>query len=136
MEFVKNPIRIWRLVADFWTLAAFAVIIEDFRVGGGLENLIGPIMALYVVVLAIFSAEKEFERWHLFNSGRHRGEVYVFAWTVVIFGIFLTTYLTHSKYKMSPEIFSTYVVVLGILAITRRSKQIFLEHKGRSKYGI
>ena len=123
---------LWRVVSDFWTIFAFAVIVEDYRQNGGLEYLVGPVMAIYVVVLAIFSAEKEFERWYMYNVGRHVGEIYVFAWTALIAGLFITTYLTHSDYKMSPEIFSTYIVVLGILAVTRKSKEIFKGKKNGS----
>lgn len=129
MAFFKQPIWAWRLVADFWTLFAFAVIIEDFRRGGGLHNLIDPVMAIYIVVLAIFSAEKEFERWYTFNMGRHIGEIYVFIWTLLIAGIFITSYVTHSHYEMPEEVFSTYLVVLGILAVTRKSKEFFRHHK-------
>ncbi len=125
MKFFKQPIWIWRVVADFWTILAFAVIIEDFREGGGLEHLIDPIMAIYVVVLAIFSAEKEFERWYMFNIGRHIGEIYVWAWTAIIAGIFIATYFFHSHYEMPEEVFSTYLVVLGILAVTRKSREFF-----------
>lgn len=121
---------LWRVVSDFWTIFAFAVIVEDYRQKGGLEYLVGPVMAIYVVVLAIFSAEKEFERWYAYNVGRHIGEIYVFAWTILIAGLFVATYLSHSQYKMSPEIFSTYIVVLGVLAVTRKSKEIFKGKKG------
>jgi hypothetical protein len=130
MPIIKNRMFLWRVVSDFWTLFAFAVIIEDYRQNGALEYLVGPVMAIYVVVLAIFSAEKEFERWYMYNIGRHIGEIYVYAWTLLIAGLFVATYLTHSDYKMSPEIFSTYIVVLGVLAVTRKSKEIFKEKKG------
>lgn len=125
MSFFKQPIWLWRVIADFWTLFAFAVIIEDFRMHGALEHIIEPVMAIYIVVLAIFSAEKEFERWYSYNIGRHIGEIYVYAWTALIAGIFLATYFLEGDYKMPEEVFSTYLVVLGILAITRKSKDFF-----------
>jgi hypothetical protein len=131
MALFKKPSWLWRAVTDFWTILAFAVIIEDFRRGGDLGHIIDPVMAIYIVVLAIFSAEKEFERWYTFNVGRHIGEIYVFVWTVIIAGIFCATYLTHSHYEMPEEVFSTYLVVLGILAITRKSKEFFKEKKKR-----
>ncbi len=124
---------LWRVVSDFWTLFAFAVIIEDFRLHGALAHIIGPVMAIYVVVLAIFSAEKEFERWYSYNMGRHIGEIYVFAWTALIAGLFVATYLLEVEYEMPEEVFSTYLVVLGILAITRKSKSFFKEKKGERK---
>ena len=129
MSFFKPRIWIWRFVADFWTLFAFAVIIQDFRMHGALHHIVGPVMAIYIVVLAIFSAEKEFERWYAYNLGRHVGELYVFAWTALIAGLFIATYFLHVEYEMPEEIFSTYLVVLGILAVTRKSKEFFKNKK-------
>ena len=40
-------------------------------------------------------------------------------------------YIYGNVYRIESEIFSTYIVVLGILAITRKSKQIFLEHTSK-----
>lgn len=128
---VKLSSKLWRLLTDFWTLAAFVVSIADFLHHGELENIVGPVMAIYIVVLAIFSAEKEFERWYSYNLGRHRGEVYVYAWTALIIGIFIAVYVTGSTYRMSPEIFSTYLVVLGILAVTQKSKQVWSAKQGK-----
>lgn len=121
--------KIWRWLVNFWTLVFFLLMIDDFIRKGAYEHLVGPIASLYVACLAIYSAEKEFERWRFYFVGRHPGELYVFAWTVLAFGMFLISYLTHGEYKVEPEIFSTYVVVLGILAITRKSKLIFTERR-------
>lgn len=133
MTIIENSSRMWRWIANFWTLIAFALILENFRQASALGHLIGPVLAIYVAILAIFSAEKEFERWHWYNKSRHLGEIYVVAWTVLIVGILLLTYLSGSSYRLESEIFSTYIVVLGILAVTRKSKQIFLEHNELKK---
>lgn len=117
----------WRWLTNVWTILIFLIIIDDFFSKGGHQNIIGPACAIYVAALAIFSAEKEFERWQFYSVGRHPGEVYVIAWTLLVAGIFLVTFLTHSTYIMSPEIVSTYVAVLAILAVTKKSKQAFKE---------
>ena len=119
--------RMWRWLVNLWTLLLFVVIILDITRGGALGNLLGPVSAIYVAALAIYSAEKEFERWRFYSIGRHPGEVYVIAWTILVVGIFIWTFVSESSYKMPPEIFSTYIVVLGILAITRKSKILFNE---------
>ena len=115
-------------MTNFWTVVAFSLILENYRQGGGLSHLIGPVLAIYVAILAIFSAEKEFERWHWYNKTRHVGELYVVFWTLLIILIITMTYISGSSYRLESEIFSTYIVVLGILAVTRKSKQIFQEH--------
>ncbi|MDB5194064.1 MAG: hypothetical protein JWN50_78 [Parcubacteria group bacterium] len=117
----------WRWLTNVWTALLFLVIMDDFFRGGGLENIIGPVAAVYVAALAIFSAEKEFERWQFYSVGRHPGEVYVFLWTVLVMGMLLTTYATGSSYRMPPEVISTYIAVLAVLAVTRKSKMVFSE---------
>lgn len=114
-------------MTNIWTVITFAVVLEDFRLSGELSHLLGPVLAIYVAILAIFSAEKEFERWQWYNKSRHLGEIYVIAWTLLILTLLFGTYLNGSDYQIESEIFSTYIVVLGILAITRKSKQIFKE---------
>lgn len=129
----KVPPKLWRYLTDFWTIVAFAVIIEDFRTHGGLESLIRPVTSIYIAVLAIFSAEKEFERWQLYNAGRHRGELYVVVWTALIIFMMAMSYIFPDRgYKMNEIVYSTYIVVLGVLAITRKSKEIFAEKLEKS----
>lgn len=127
MTSILNSSRLWRWMTNFWTFVSFMLIFENFRLPGSLSHLLGPVLAIYVAILAIFSAEKEFERWHWYNKSRHLGEIYVVLWTITIFSLFALSYFYNSSYRIESEIFSTYIVVLGILAITRKSKQIFME---------
>ncbi len=132
----KERTRIWRYLADFWTIVAFVTIGVNFIKHGALHEVLGPVLAIYVAVLAIFSAEKEFERWHWRNGGKHMGELYVWLWTILMVGMFAIIVITHSEYRIEEEIFSTYIAVLGVLAITRKSKEMFSEIKselGESK---
>ncbi len=117
----------WRYVVIFWTVVLFAVILKDALLQGALESIVGPVAAIYTACLAIYSAEKEFERWEHYPTGRHPGEIYVFFWTIIIIGLFVLQYLGYIKYKIEPEIISTYIVVLGVLAITKKSKIWFTE---------
>ena len=52
--------KMWRWLVNLWTLLLFALIITDIARGGTLGNLLGPVAAIYVAALAIYSAEKEF----------------------------------------------------------------------------
>ncbi|MES2214099.1 MAG: hypothetical protein V4465_01775 [Patescibacteria group bacterium] len=119
--------KFWRYLTNIWTLLFFILIIDDFIHHGAYEVLIGPAAAIYTACLTIYSAEKEFERWQFYFIGKHPGEVYVALWTVLLFGIFAADIVTGSDYKVSPEIIATYIVVLGVLAITKKSKAIFKE---------
>jgi succinate-acetate transporter protein len=122
--------RIWRWLVNFWTIIFFIVAIDEFWNHNPHSHVMGPVAAIYVACLAIYSAEKEFERWQFYFMGRHPGELYVIAWTALAFGMLLVSFATGGAFEMAPEVFSTYIVVLGILAITRKSKLIFSErHK-------
>ncbi len=117
-----------RYVLNFWTIILFVFIVYDFLEVNALEHILGPLSAIYAGLLAIYSAEKEFERWHFIHLRRHPGEVYVIMWTVLIVGLFIGEFVYKPGYTLEPEIISTYIVVLGILAITKKSKSVFLEH--------
>ncbi len=112
----------WRYLANFWTLVLYVVVVLDFFMGNTLTELLGPVCAIYIAVLAVFSAEKEFERWHDYNIGRHPGEVYVFLWTLMIVTLLILELMHYRDYVLPSEVFSTYIVVLGVLAVTRKSR--------------
>jgi hypothetical protein len=131
MKKSKAQSAFWRYVVIFWTTVLFAVIIKDVMLQGELGNIVGPVAAIYTACLAIYSTEKEFERWEHYPTGRHPGEIYVFMWTLLIIGLFAGQYLGYIKYKIEPEIVSTYIVVLGILAITKKSKIWFTERRSK-----
>ncbi len=116
----------------FWTFVAFTAIVWDFITNNSLTNLLGPLMAIYVGILSIYSAEKEFRRWYNLHRGKHPGELYVVAWTLMVVSIFIADFLVKSTYVIPEAIVSTYIVVVGILAITKSSKRAFLEKRGRA----
>ncbi|MEQ1561474.1 MAG: hypothetical protein ABL899_01980 [Nitrospira sp.] len=123
-----NP-RVWRNLVNFWTLVLYVATLADYFTRNTLEEFLGPICTIYIALLAIYTAEKEFERWHDYNIGRHPGEIYIFIWTVLIIGL-LVLEVTHlDGYHLPSEVFSTYIVVMGILAITRKSKSSYSRGK-------
>jgi hypothetical protein len=125
-------ISFWRRLTNFWTLAFFATIIYDFIYDNVLDEkgVILGVAAIYAACLAIYSAEKEFKRWKESRMGVHPGEVYIILWTILIITIVTLDLVLDKHYKLPPEVSSTYVVVLGILAITKESKFLF---RGKSK---
>ena len=114
--------KMWRYLTNFWTFVIYTVVILDFIAGNTLTEFLGPVCAIYIAILGIFSAEKEFERWHDYHVGRHPGEVYVVLWTFLIITLLILEFTHYRDYILPSEVFSTYIVVLGILAITRKSK--------------
>ncbi|MCX6716794.1 MAG: hypothetical protein NTV72_02645 [Candidatus Taylorbacteria bacterium] len=124
----------WRWLTNFWTLGFFIIIIWDFFTANGLldKDIILPVACIYTGVLAIYSAEKEFKRWHNSHATRHPGEVYVIVWTILMVGIFIGKFYfmdSEHPYKIPVEVVSSYIAVLGILALTKESKFIYKSKK-------
>jgi hypothetical protein len=115
------------IILDFWTILIFAAIIWDFVTKNGSTNVLNSLSVIYIGILSIYSAEKEFRRWYSSHSGQHPGELYVIAWTIIMVAIIISDLLLKSFYEVPDVVISTYIVVVGILAITKSSKRIFLE---------
>ncbi len=125
--------KIWRWLVNFWTIVLYGAIFYDFQTDNGAADFIGPLVAVYIAALAIFTGSKEFERWREDHRGRHPGEVFVILWTVLMVFVFAADFLLDKPYKMPESIISTYAVVLGILAITQRSKAVYREKSKMKK---
>jgi uncharacterized membrane protein YhaH (DUF805 family) len=123
----------WRHLTSFWTIVFFVLIIYDFVVNNALdhENVILIVAVMYTAALAIYSAEKEFKRWHDKHETLHPGELYVILWTVLVFGILVTNIFLEKHYELPAEVRATYIVVIGILALTKESKHLYGEKRRR-----
>ncbi len=119
-----------RYIVNTWTLILFGAIVLDFFKHNALEFTLGPIAAIYVGSLVVYSAEKEFERWAEYYAGIHPGEIYVVCWTILIAVLILISFFLDIEYKVPSEIVSTYIAVISIMAFTRKSKSFFTKrHK-------
>ena len=120
---------IWRRLVGFWTPILYIIVIADFLTHNGLDVFLGPVCAIYIALLSVYTAQKEFERWHDYNIGRHPGEVYVIIWTMLIVILLGLEIFQVNGYHLPSEVFSAYIVVVGILAITRKSKSTYRQKK-------
>ena len=123
--------KAWRILTNFWTLVVFMAVIYNFFNNDAFHDVISPLLVIYVALLAIYAGDKEFERWHDLHTGRHPGELFVILWTILIAGFIAFNFITGKNYKISGEVLSSYIAVLSVLAITRRSKLIY--NKKRNK---
>jgi len=117
----------WRKVTNFWALIFFAAIIYDFFEENVLSHneVLLAIAVIYCASLAIYSAEKEFRRWHNTHDSIHTGEVYAMVWTALVVLIIAGGIILKVPYHMPPEVSASYIAVISILAITRESKNYF-----------
>lgn len=124
--------RFWYLVVNFWTIVFYGAIIYDFLNHNVLDhnNIILAVAGIYCAALAIYSAEKEFRRWHHMHSSMHPGEVYAIIWTVFVVALIIAQVSFGYEYHMPPEVSASYIAVISILALTRESKNLY-KKKGK-----
>jgi len=117
----------WRMLVNFWTFIFFVAIVYDFYNENFLADneILLAIAGIYGAALAIYSAEKEFRRWHHMHTSIHPGELYLIVWTVLILYIIVANVITHPPYRMPIEVSGSYIAVISILAITRESKNFY-----------
>ena len=123
-----------RRIVNFWTIIFFAAIIYDFFHDNILsrDEILIAIAGVYTAVLAIYSAEKEFRRWHHAHASIHPREVYSILWTILILGLIGGAVFYNTSYHIPAEVAASYVGVIGILALTRESRN-FYKKKVREK---
>lgn len=124
-----NSTVFWRYLTNFWTLVFFGCIVIDFIYDNYLDErgIILTIAAIYGAVLAIYSTEKEFKRWSDSHTTVHPGEVYIILWTILVFSIIIIDTIADKSYHIPPEVSSAYILVVGILAITKESKRLYID---------
>ncbi|MEI8328372.1 MAG: hypothetical protein WCG02_04560 [Candidatus Taylorbacteria bacterium] len=126
--------KMWRIIVNFWTLIFFTAIIFDFYNDNMLskdEILLG-VAGIYAAALAIYSAEKEFRRWHHMHKSLHPGELYVIIWTILMLFLIVGPGIYGYSYHLPSEVSASYIAMVSILAITRESKN-FYKRKGKMK---
>lgn len=130
MEFLKNEFKFWRYLINFWSFVFFLFIILDFISGNGYKELLNILSVVYISALALYSSNKEFERWYDQHESKHPGEIFVVIWSVLIFLLFILSFLFSGDYQIPTSVISSYIAVLTILAVTKKSKEMYIiRHK-------
>ncbi|MFA6354116.1 MAG: hypothetical protein WCX12_00285 [Candidatus Paceibacterota bacterium] len=119
--------KAWRIITNLWTIVLLVFIVINFFTADKYNSLIGPLSALYIGMLAIYAGTKEFDRWHKIHTGRHPGEIFVYAWSIIVLGLFIASLFLNNTYKVPSEIIAAYIAVLSIFALTQKSKKYYLK---------
>jgi hypothetical protein len=123
---MKKSASTWlRYICNLWTIVSLGIVVADFLKSNSLESVLGPTLAIYIGVLVVYSAQKEFERWAEYYKGRHPGELYVIAWTVLIAVLLVASLFVERDYHLPEEVVATYIGVISIMAFTNKSKSFF-----------
>ena len=133
MDFLKNDFKFWRYLINTWSFIFFLFIILDFSSGNNYKELLDVLAIVYISALAIYSSNKEFERWYDQHEGKHPGEIFVVIWSFLIFILFGLSFVFKDSYQMPTSVISAYIAVLTILAVTKKSKEIYLIKHPASK---
>jgi hypothetical protein len=121
--------KIWRLITNFWTAFFISFLVVNFFTTDRYEYLIAPFSVIYVGVLGLYAGTKEFDRWYELHESRHPGELFVAAWTVVIFALIGLSFIMGGDYKVSSEVVADYIMVLSVFALTQKSKSLHQRRK-------
>ncbi len=124
-DYIKNEFNFWRYLINFWSVVFFVMIIMDFFAKNAYGDLLSILAAIYISVLAIYVSNKEFERWYDKHEGQHPGEIFVVIWSALVFCLFFLDFVYQTEYQMPNSIISSYIAVLTILAVTRKSKEMY-----------
>lgn len=123
-------IKFWKIIANIWTLVAVIIFLLEFFSRGAFNASVTSIGIIYITILGIFATVKEYERWKKEWHSKYLGEVFIILWTVIFVIFVIVSSLSGGKYKVSSEMAAIYLSVLGIFAITNRSKALHkIKHK-------
>ena len=134
-DFIKNDYNFWRYLINFWSLLFFSVIILDFFAENAYSDILNVLSMVYISVLAIYVSNKEFERWYDKHESKHPGEIFVVIWSLIVFTLFLLDYFYNPDYQIPNSIISSYIAVLTILAVTKKSKEMYQRRRSLRKRG-
>ena len=124
-ELKIDDFKFWRYLINFWSILFFIFIIYDFICYNSLISILNILATIYISVLAIYVSNKEFERWYDRHSGKHPGEVFVIIWSMIVFILIIMDFVSKDNYQIPSSVVSSYIAVLTILVVTRKSKQLY-----------
>lgn len=126
---IRRSPKLWWYLLNLWSLVVFAAIIFNFAGNGVYDKQMDALLVIYIALLAIYAGDKEFERWHDNHQSRHPGEIFVFIWTVLMAGLAVCQFIFDKTSGLTSEIVATYIAVLSVLAVTRRSRALYAKRR-------
>ena len=125
---MNKELKFWRFLTHFWGLITAFFFIINFLNIMDLSNVLQTLTIVYISILSIFSSIKEFNRWqnNKFTS-LHKGEIFVIFYTILMITFIIFSALNPDQYQIQGEFTATYLSILGIFAITNKSKLLKLK---------
>lgn len=124
-DLLVKDFRFWRYLINVWSVLFFVAIIYDLLTNNSCIEVLNIMSMIYIGILAIYVSNKEFERWYHRHHGQHPGEIFVIIWSILVFILIISSLVFKNDYQIPAAVISSYIAVLTILAVTRKSKQIY-----------
>ena len=134
-NFFKDDFGFWRKLINAWSILFFIMILVDLFHYNLYENILNVISSIYISILAIYVSNKEFERWYDKHKGNHPGEFFVVIWSVIIASLLICDFIFRDLYNIPGSLVSSYIAVLTILVITKKSKELYKFKRNQNKTG-
>ena len=122
--------KFWRFLADFWAIATMALFVFEIFVMKKSDTIANLASIVYIAILGVYAGKKEFYRWRQQHYlSLHWGEVFVVYWT----GLMLVTFVFSiwNGLRLPEGLTATYVAVISIFALTKKSKSLYYKKKSR-----
>lgn len=132
-NFFKDDFGFWRKLINAWSFLFFGMILIDLVNYNLYENILNVISSIYISILAIYVSNKEFERWYDKHKGNHPGEFFVVVWSVIIASLLICDFVLKDLYDIPGSLVSSYIAVLTILVITKKSKELYRFKRQKNK---
>ncbi|MFW0862453.1 MAG: hypothetical protein ACKKL6_02600 [Candidatus Komeilibacteria bacterium] len=117
-------LSLWKYLANFWSWLTIIIFIAAFFAPEQFNGSIGATSVIYASILGIYVSSKEVARWRNKDYvSNYYGEIYVLIWTIIIVGMILISIMNHN-FVLQPEFTATYITILGIFAISQKSKAL------------
>ena len=114
-----------KMLTNIWTIITILLFCLDFLSGNKIDSSAAAVGIIYIAILGLYVTSKEFERWQTKGyPSQYFGEIYVIFWTIIMLIFAVGAATSNGLFTMPGEFVITYISVLGILAVTHRSKQM------------
>ena len=125
-------LSLWKYLTNFWSLLTLLIFILAFIFPGQLNGVLSTIAIIYASILGIYVGSKEIARWRNKDFiSKHYGEIFIILWTITIVAMIVTS-IIDKEYQIRSEFTATYITILGIFAISQKSKVIKHSHSNKT----
>ena len=120
-----EELKLWRFLTNFWGIVTAIFFIITFFNVSNLQQPLKSLVIVYVSILSIYTGIKEFNRWKDKKfMGKHNGEIFIVIWTILVILFIILNAYDPIRYRIPKEFTATYLSILGVFAISRKSKYL------------